>query len=173
MFVLTRYIYRGCLIDLKEMCSMHFITNFEISLVNYLNVFGFLLLVSEKNEGYTFLICYFLQLFEYFWWFVQVSAIFERLFSCYFVVPISLTGRFRKINTHTHTHTPHCFSLKNNGQSFFLNHLFLQFSFRINYGFYFCEKSLPEEIRGILLCKYKFCKNIYLPKNIFRKNLFL
>ena len=25
-----------------------------------------------------------------------------------------------------HTHTPDCFSLKNHGQSFFLNHLFLQ-----------------------------------------------
>ena len=42
-----------------------------------------------------------LLLLEYFWWFVQVSAIFERLFSCYFVVPISLTRKFREKNTHT------------------------------------------------------------------------
>ena len=94
-----------------------------------------MLLASEKNEGYTFLIGYllviniycFFDLFndhgkwllflEYFWWFVQVSAIFERLFSCFFVVPISHTRKFRKKNTHT----PPWFSLKNQGQSFFLN----------------------------------------------------
>ena len=51
--------------------------------------------------------------------------------------------------------------------------MFLQFNSRINRGFNFCEYSLSEEIRGILLCKYEFCKNIYLPKYIFRKHLFL
>ena len=65
-----------------------------------------------------------LLLLEYFWWFIQVSAVFERLFKCYFTVPISLTRKFR--DKKTHTHTPDCFSLKNHGQSFFLNHLFLQ-----------------------------------------------
>ena len=35
--------------------------NFEISFVNFLNVLGFLLLASEKNGGYTFLICYFIR----------------------------------------------------------------------------------------------------------------
>ena len=72
-----------------------------------------------------------------------------------------------------HTHTPDCFSLKNHGQSFFLNHWFLQFNSRIIRGFYFCEYSLSEEIRGISLCKNEFCKNTYLPKYIFCKNLFL
>ena len=37
---------------------MYFVINFEISLVNFLNVLGFLLLTSEKNGGDTFLICY-------------------------------------------------------------------------------------------------------------------
>ena len=76
-----------------------------------------------------------LLLLEYFLWFAQVSAFSERLFKCYFAVPISLTRKFRK----KHTHTLPCFSLKNHGQSFFLNHLFLQFNSRINRGFYFCE----------------------------------
>ena len=57
-----------------------------------------------------------------------------------------------------HTHTPDCFSLKNHGQSFFLNYLFLQFNCSISPRFYFCEKSLSQEIRGILRCK-----NIYIP----------
>ena len=39
---------------------MHFITSFEISLVNFLNVLGFLLLTSEKDGCDTFLISYFL-----------------------------------------------------------------------------------------------------------------
>ena len=132
------------------MCSVHFIINFEISFVNFLKVFGFMVLTSEKNGDDTFLICYFLViniycffddhdtwllLLEYFLWFVQVSAVFERLFKCYFAVPISLTRKFRK----KHTHTLPCFSLKNHGQSFFLNHLFLSFNSRINRGFYFCK----------------------------------
>ena len=133
------------------MWSMHFIIKFEISLVTVLNVLGFLLFTSEKKSGgYTFLICYFLViniycffdyhgtwflLLEYFWWFVQVSAIFERLFKCYFAVPTSFTRKFRK----THKHTPGCFSLEKHGQSFFLNDLFLRFNSRINRGFYFCK----------------------------------
>ena len=36
-------------------------------------------------------------------------------------------------------HAPHSFSLKNHGQSFFLNHLLLQFDSRINRGFYLFE----------------------------------
>ena len=73
----------------------------------------------------------------------------------------------------SHTHTPDCFSLKNRGQSFFLNHLFLSLNSRINRGFYFCKWSTSEEIRGILLCENEFCKIMYLPKLIFCKNLFL
>ena len=42
-----------------------------------------------------------LLLLEYFLWFVQVSAVFERLFKCYFAVPISLTRKFRKKHTRT------------------------------------------------------------------------
>ena len=132
------------------MRSIHFIINFEISFLNILNALAFLLLTPDKNGSDTFLICYFLViniycffddhdtwllLLEYFLWFVQVSAVFERLFKCYFAVPISLTRKFRK----KHTHTLPCFSLKNHGQSFFLNHLFLPFNSRINRGFYFCK----------------------------------
>ena len=61
-------------------------------------------------------------------------------------------------------HTLPCFSLKNRGQSFFLNHLFLPFNFRINRRFYLCKYSPPEKICGILVCKNEFCKNVYLPK---------
>ena len=61
----------------------------------------------------TFLIyCFFnddgtwLLLLEYFCRFFQVSAIFERLYSCFFVVSISHTGKFRK-----KIHTLPCFPL--------------------------------------------------------------
>ena len=133
---------------------MHFIINFEISLVNFLNVLGLLLSASEKNAGDTFLMCYFLViniyclfddhdtlllLLEYFLQFVHMSAVFESLFERYFAVPISLTRKFRKKNTHTHT--PNCFSLKNYWQSFFLNYLFFQFNSRRNCGLYFCNIS--------------------------------
>ena len=37
---------------------MYFIINFETSLVNFLNILGFLLLISEKNVSDTFLIFY-------------------------------------------------------------------------------------------------------------------
>ena len=42
-----------------------------------------------------------LLLLEYFLWFAQVSAFSERLFKCYFAVPISLTRKFRKKHTQT------------------------------------------------------------------------
>ena len=61
----------------------------------------------------TFLIyCFFnddgtwLLLLEYFCRFFQVSEIFERLYSCFFVVSISHTGKFRK-----KIHTLPCFPL--------------------------------------------------------------
>ena len=115
-----------------------------------------------------------------FWWLWYMVGIFLMICSsvCNFSKIVfmlfytsHLTRKFRD-KTHTHTHTPHCFSLKNHGQNFFLNHLFLQFNSKINHGFYFCELSLSEEIRGILFCKNEFCKNICLPKYMFRKNLF-
>ena len=42
-----------------------------------------------------------LLLLEYFLWFAQVSAFSERLFKCCFVVPISLTRKFRKKHAQT------------------------------------------------------------------------
>ena len=75
----------------------------------------FFLLPSEKKKAIRFLFAIFwviniswffddhgtwLLLLEYFWWFSQVSEIFERLFSCCFVVPISLTRKYRKKHTH-------------------------------------------------------------------------
>ena len=112
--------------------------------------------VWRKNEGFTFLICYLLVINVYcffdlllFWWswyMVSARGIFlmicsgvrdlERFFSCYFVVPISHTRKFRR---NTYTLPLPCFSLKNHEQSFFLNHLFLPFISRINRGFYFCR----------------------------------
>ena len=87
---------------------MHFIINFEISSVKFLK--------SGKNGGDKFLICYFLVindiycfiddhdtwllLLEYILRFAQVSRVFERLFICYFAVPIALRRKFRK-KTHT------------------------------------------------------------------------
>ena len=87
----------------------------------------------------------------------QVSAVFERLSKCYFAVSISFTRKFGEKKD-----VLDCFSLKNHGQSFSLKHLFLQFSSRINRGFYFSEFSLSEEIRGILLYKNEFYKK-YIP----------
>ena len=52
---------------------MHFTTNFEISLENFLNVLGFLLLTSEKNGGDTFLHRYFFSAFSMIM--VHVSAL--------------------------------------------------------------------------------------------------
>ena len=76
-----------------------------------------------------------LLLLEYFLWFVQVSAIFERLFKCYFVVPILRTRKFRK----THTHQT-VFLWKIMGKVFFKTIFFaIQFYARINRGFYFWE----------------------------------
>ena len=80
--------------------------------------------------------------------------------------PSHLQENLENTHTHTHTHTPDCFSLKNHGKSFFLNHWFLKFNSGINRGFYFCEQSLSEEIREILLCKNEFCKNVYLPISV-------
>ena len=53
---------------------MHFIINFEISLVNFLNVLGFLLLTHEKNGGDTFLMCYF---------FVNIYCFFDDMIHGY------------------------------------------------------------------------------------------
>ena len=41
---------------------MDFIVIFEVSLVSFLNVLGFLLLASEKNGQDKFLMCYFLMI---------------------------------------------------------------------------------------------------------------
>ena len=130
------------------MWLMHFIINSEISFLNIWNVLAFWLFTPEKKGSDTFLICYFLViniycffddhdtrllLLEYFLLFVQVSAVFEKLFKCYFAVPISLRRKFLDRKTHTR----HCFPLKNHSQSFSLNRLFLQFNSTINSGFYF------------------------------------
>ena len=95
----------------------------------------------------------------------------SRLFKSYFAVPSHMQENLENTHTHTHTHTHKTIFLWK--ILIILNYLFLQFNSRINRGFNFCEYSLSEEIRGILLCKYEFCKNIYLPKYIFRKHLFL
>ena len=133
----------------------------------------------KKRRLYVFNLCYLLVinvycffdllLFQWSWYMVNAPGIFLMIYSSvcdfwevvfmFFVVPVSYTRKFRK-----KTHTLPCFSLKNHGQSFFLNHLFLQFNSRINRGFCFCKWSPCEDICGILLCKNEFYKNIYLPK---------
>ena len=102
-------------------------------------------------------------LLEYFLWFVQVSAVFERLLKCYSVVPISLTKKFWK-HTHTHTHTPDCFSLKNHGQSFFLicNLILKQIA-----GFIFAISPHLERF-----VKFYFAKNIYIFLNIYSVKIY-
>ena len=160
---------------------MYFTIDVQISLVNFIKVLGFLLLAPKKKGCHTFLNVYFSVINIYCFFNGHVHCycswnIFDHLFKCLRF----FKGSFHAIlQFHSHkkiqkkTHTPHCFSLKNHGQSFYLKHLLLQFNFRIHHWFYFCEQSLSEEIRGILLCKNEFCKNLYLPKYIFRKNLFL
>ena len=97
---------------------------------------------------------------------------FLRFLKGYFHAILQFPSHLQEI-LENKPHTPHCFSLKNHEQSFFLNHSSLQFNSVTNREFYFCKQSLSEEIRVILLCKNEFPKNIYLPKYIFRKNLFL
>ena len=75
-----------------------------------------------------------LLLLEYFWWFAQVSAVFERLFSCYFVVAISHTRKFRR-----NTQTTLVFFEKSWANIFLkpFASLFLQFNYKKNRGFFF------------------------------------
>ena len=97
---------------------MHLIINFGIGLVNFLNVLGFLLLVSEKRRRlYVFNLLIFM-LFQFIYFSVIMTQgycswnIFYDSFKCLrflkgclnaiFAVPISFTRKFRK-NTHTHT----------------------------------------------------------------------
>ena len=133
---------------------MHFIINFEISFVNFLKVFGFMVLTSEKNGDDTFLICYFLVINIYCFfddhdtwlrwsWYMDI---FYDLFKCLRFLKGCLNAILQfpshlqeNLEIKKHTHTPDCFSLKNHGQSFFWNHLFLPFSSRINRGCYFRE----------------------------------
>ena len=128
------------------MWSTHFIINFEISLVNFLNVLGFLLLTSEKDGGDTFLICYFFSdycflLFRWSWCRVTALGIFYDLFKCLrflkgclkaiLRVPISLTRKLRKTtHTHTHTHThTRLFFFEKSWEKFFLKPLVFEIQF--------------------------------------------
>ena len=156
--------------------TLHFIINFEISLVNLLNVLVFFCFWHlKKRRLYIFNLLFFrfiafsmIMVHGYCSWNIFNDLFkFLRFLKSYFQAILQFPSQ--KKNTHT---PPPCFSLKNHGQKFFLNHLFLQFNSKINRGF-FCKQFPCEEIRRILLCKNKFCKSIYLPKCIFRKNLFL
>ena len=133
---------------------MHFIINFEISLVNFLKRSWFFAFdIWKKRRLYVFNLLFFSDWYSLLFQSIAFSMImvhdycswniFDDLFKClrflnscfhailYF--PSHLQQNFEK------KHTPHCFSLKNREQSFFLNHLFRQFNSRINRGFYFCE----------------------------------
>ena len=132
-----------------------FIINFEITSVNILNVLGFLLSASKKNEGFAFLICYLLVinvhcfvdllLFQWSWYMATAPGILLMICSSacdfwkfFFMLFCSSRLTYKK-NWQKHTHTIPCFSLKNHRQNFFLSHLFLQFNSKINRGFYFCK----------------------------------
>ena len=132
---------------------MHFIINFEIRLVNFLNVLGFLLLTSEKNGDDTFSICYFLVINIYCFFddhdaglllleFFVVCLSVRFLKGCLkaiLQVPLSLTRKLRKTtHTHTRTHT-RLFFFEKTWAKFFLSHCFLQFNSGIKRGFYFCK----------------------------------
>ena len=162
---------------------MNFIINFEITLVNFFNILGFCFLLLKKRRLYVsnllsssdqcLLLCRFIafsmiMVHGYCSW-----NIFNELLKCLRFLKGSFHA-FLQFPSHIQEnleekHTLPCFSLKNHGQSFFLNHLFLQFNSRINRGFCFCKWSPCEDICGILLCKNEFYKNIYLPKYIFHK----
>ena len=96
-----------------------------------------------------------------FLWFIQVSTGFQRLFRCYFAAPISLSRTFRRKN-HPHTWL---FFFENHGQSFFLNHKSWILFLRI--------VPIWRNSWNFSLQKTNSAKNIYFPKYIFRKNLFL
>ena len=121
---------------------MHFIINFEISLVNFLNVLGFLLLTSEKNGDDTFSICYFLVINIYCFFddhdaglllleFFVVCLSVRFLKGCLkaiLQVPLSLTRKLRK-TTHTHAHTHQTVFLWKNMGKVFLKPLFFAIQF--------------------------------------------
>ena len=120
MFSVYMVHLQGISNQFKIMWSMHFITNFGISLVNFLNVLGFLLLASEKNGGYTFLICYFLVinvyfffnllLFQWLWYIVTALGIFLmicssvcnlwKVFYAILLFPSHLQENLEKKHTH-------------------------------------------------------------------------
>ena len=72
---------------------------------------------------------------------------------------------------HTHTHTPDCFSLKNHGQSFFLNHLFLPFNYRINRGFIFVNSPHLKKFVEFYFAKTNSAK-IYIFLNIYSVKIY-
>ena len=80
---------------------------------------------------------------------VTALGIFYDLFKCLQFLkgclnailqfPSHLQENLKKKTKNKTKHAPDSFSLKNHAQSFFLNHLFLQFDSRINRGFYLFE----------------------------------
>ena len=74
-------------------------------------------------------------------------------------------------HTHTHTHTPDCYSLKNHGQRFFLNHLFLQFNSRINVDFSFANSPYLKKFVEFYIAKTNSAK-IYIFLNIYSVKIY-
>ena len=129
-------IFTGNVSAIWNKCDIAFYNKFWNQLGKSFKHFCFFTFGIWKNGGFTFLICYFLKiniycfldllLFRWSWYMVtalgiflmicQVSTIFERLFSSYFVVPISHTKKIRKKSTHTHY--SHVFLWKTMGKSF-------------------------------------------------------
>ena len=80
---------------------------------------------------------------------VTALGIFYDLFKCLQFLkgclnpilhfPSHLQENLKKNKKNKTKHAPDSFSLKNHGQSFFLNDLLLQFDSRINRGFYLFE----------------------------------
>ena len=85
------------------------------------------------------------------------SNIFNDFFKCH------LTKNFRKKK---HTHTLHCFSWKNHGQSFFLNHLLLHFNSRKVVVFIFASSPYLKYFVEFYVAKSNSAK-IYFFLNIY------
>ena len=134
---------------------MHFIINFEITLVNFFNILGFCFWHLKKRRLYVsnllsssdqcLLLCRFIAFSMIMVHGYCSRNIFDDLFKClrflkgslhvFFVVPISHTRKFRK-KTHTHYHV---FFFEKSWAKFYLNYLFLQFNSKINLGLSFCK----------------------------------
>ena len=88
--------------------------------------------------------------------------IFDDLFKCLRFLKVSRHAIF-KFPSHLQEilekkYKVHCFSLKDHGQSFFLNHLFLLFNSRIIVDFIFANSPYPKKLVEFYFAKMSSVK---------------